>query len=224
MDATPIKGASRARPRCAASRRGGVIIGPQYARLAGLEVGDRVSLRGPGGARERRSRACSTASPTWAATRCRCRWTRCGASTASPATRSSPSARARTPRPGRWSGASKRSSRTTIPGVELASVVDKKEEVRDQVSATFNMFNSIVAIAVIVSLLGVVNALAMSVLRAHARDRRAARPRILALADPPHDARREPAHLRGRRHHRRGVRTRDRRGLAARVRQGDAGP
>jgi putative ABC transport system permease protein len=49
------------------------------------------------------------------------------------------------------------------PGLELASLADKKE-VSDQVSATFNMFNSIVAIAVIVSLLGVINTLAMSVL------------------------------------------------------------
>jgi hypothetical protein len=48
-------------------------------------------------------------------------------------------------------------------GLELASMADVKRQQQDQVSATFNMFNSIVAIAVIVSLLGVVNTLAMSV-------------------------------------------------------------
>jgi len=50
------------------------------------------------------------------------------------------------------------------PGLESASMTDKKAEIDRQISATFNMFNSIVAIAVIVSLLGVVNTLAMSVL------------------------------------------------------------
>jgi hypothetical protein len=39
-------------------------------------------------------------------------------------------------------------------GLELASMADVKRQQQDQVSATFNMFNSIVAIAVIVSLLG----------------------------------------------------------------------
>ena len=43
-------------------------------------------------------------------------------------------------------------------------MADRKAEINDQISATFNMFNSIVAIAVIVSLLGVVNTLAMSVI------------------------------------------------------------
>ena len=37
------------------------------------------------------------------------------------------------------------------PGLELASLADKKAEINRQISATFNMFNAIVAIAVIVS-------------------------------------------------------------------------
>jgi putative ABC transport system permease protein len=53
---------------------------------------------------------------------------------------------------------------SAYPGLELASMADKKQELRDQVGATFNMFNSIVAIAVIVSIFGVINTLAMSVL------------------------------------------------------------
>jgi putative ABC transport system permease protein len=43
-------------------------------------------------------------------------------------------------------------------------MADRKAEINDQIAATFNMFNSIVAIAVIVSLLGVINTLAMSVI------------------------------------------------------------
>src|ERR1044072_9019191 len=50
------------------------------------------------------------------------------------------------------------------PGIELASLADKKAEIDRQISATFNMFNSIVAIAVIVSLLGVVKTIAMAVI------------------------------------------------------------
>ena len=41
------------------------------------------------------------------------------------------------------------------PGLELASMADRKAEIQSQIAATFNMFNAIVAIAVIVSLLGV---------------------------------------------------------------------
>ena len=50
------------------------------------------------------------------------------------------------------------------PGLELASMADRKAEIQSQIAATFNMFNAIVAIAVIVSLLGVINTLAMSVI------------------------------------------------------------
>ena len=46
----------------------------------------------------------------------------------------------------------------------MQSVADAKQEVRDEVNRTFNMFNAIVAIAIIVSLLGVINTLAMSVI------------------------------------------------------------
>ena len=67
-------------------------------------------------------------------------------------------------RAGRSSAASRTLMSSDYPGLELASLADKKKEVSDQVSATFNMFNSIVAIAVVVSLLGVINTLAMSVL------------------------------------------------------------
>jgi putative ABC transport system permease protein len=50
------------------------------------------------------------------------------------------------------------------PNLEMQSVADAKQEIRNEVNRTFNMFNAIVAIAIIVSLLGVVNTLAMSVI------------------------------------------------------------
>jgi putative ABC transport system permease protein len=50
------------------------------------------------------------------------------------------------------------------PNLEIQSAADAKQEVSDEISRTFNMFNAIVVIAIVVSLLGVINTLAMSVL------------------------------------------------------------
>jgi putative ABC transport system permease protein len=46
----------------------------------------------------------------------------------------------------------------------MQSAADAKKEVSDEINRTFNMFDAIVIIAIIVSLLGVINTLAMSVL------------------------------------------------------------
>ena len=46
----------------------------------------------------------------------------------------------------------------------MQSAADAKKEVSDEINRTFNMFNAIVIIAIIVSLLGVINTLAMSVI------------------------------------------------------------
>ena len=62
------------------------------------------------------------------------------------------------------------------PNLEMQSAADAKKEVSDEINRTFNMFNAIVIIAIIVSLLGVINTLAMSVIDAPA-NRGAARPR-----------------------------------------------
>jgi putative ABC transport system permease protein len=50
------------------------------------------------------------------------------------------------------------------PNLEMQSAADAKKEVSDEINRTFNMFNAIVVIAIIVSLLGVINTLAMSVI------------------------------------------------------------
>jgi putative ABC transport system permease protein len=50
------------------------------------------------------------------------------------------------------------------PNLEMQSAADAKKEVSDEISRTFNMFNAIVIIAIVVSLLGVINTLAMSVI------------------------------------------------------------
>src|SRR5205085_6769840 len=48
--------------------------------------------------------------------------------------------------------------------LELVSAAGRKAEIDREISQQFNFFNAIVAIAVIVSLLGVINTLAMSVI------------------------------------------------------------
>ena len=50
------------------------------------------------------------------------------------------------------------------PNLEMQSAAEAKEEISDEINRTFNMFNAIVVIAIIVSLLGVINTLAMSVI------------------------------------------------------------
>jgi putative ABC transport system permease protein len=46
----------------------------------------------------------------------------------------------------------------------MQSAADAKKDVSDEINRTFNMFNAIVVIAIVVSLLGVINTLAMSVI------------------------------------------------------------
>jgi putative ABC transport system permease protein len=50
------------------------------------------------------------------------------------------------------------------PNLESLSTADVKSQIKRQINQQFNLFNAIIAIAVIVSLLGVINTLAMSVL------------------------------------------------------------
>jgi putative ABC transport system permease protein len=50
------------------------------------------------------------------------------------------------------------------PNLESLSVAEVKDQIKTQINQQFNLFNAIIAIAVIVSLLGVINTLAMSVM------------------------------------------------------------
>jgi putative ABC transport system permease protein len=50
------------------------------------------------------------------------------------------------------------------PNLESLSIADVKDQLKKEINQQFNLFNAIIAIAVIVSLLGVVNTLAMSVM------------------------------------------------------------
>jgi putative ABC transport system permease protein len=163
MDTTPVSGNTRA-GALAGVARGGVLAGGAYARAAGLKVGDRVTLRGAdatvrapvvgildaigGSGGYEMQVSLATIARVYGVT-----------TDAQLAVRARSDA-ARAPLERRIEGIVARD----YPGLELASMADRKAEIQDQISATFNMFNAIVAIAVIVSLLGVINTLAMSVI------------------------------------------------------------
>jgi putative ABC transport system permease protein len=163
MDTSPVTGATRAQA-LAGVARGGVIAGSGYARAAHLQVGDRVLLRGPGGSirapvvgvldaiggsgGNEMQISLATMERVY------------GVTTDAQLAVRARSAADRSPLARRIGAIVARD----YPGLELASLADRKAEIQSQIAATFNMFNAIVAIAVVVSLLGVVNTLAMSVI------------------------------------------------------------
>jgi putative ABC transport system permease protein len=160
VDSSPIKGATREE----AYRRlgiGGVILGANYAYKTHLKVGDTIVLRGPRASRqapvvgitqtlEPRDLQMSLATmrdvyginansqlavKAWDASQ-------------------APALERRVQKlvDGRYAN------------LELVSLAGRKAEIEREINQQFNFFNAIVAIAVIVSLLGVVNTLAMSVI------------------------------------------------------------
>jgi putative ABC transport system permease protein len=163
VDKTPVKGATRAEALRAVAA-GGILVGPLYAKSAGLETGSHVTLRGANGTRSvpvagvlqnigefagyQMQMSAKTMRSVYGQT-----------TTAQVAVVARSNAQ--------WPALERRIAaliRRDYPNLELQSIAGKKKEVNDEVTTQFNMFNAIVAIAVIVSILGVVNTLAMSVL------------------------------------------------------------
>jgi putative ABC transport system permease protein len=160
VDKSPIKGASAAE----AYRRmglGGVILGANYASKADLKVGDTLTLQGPRGTREAPvvgviqtlepkeiEMSLATMRDIYGVT-----------------ANSQLAVKA-------WTAAQAPALERRVQklvddhyaNLELVSLAGRRAEIDKEVSQQFNFFNAIVAIAVIVSLLGVVNTLAMSVI------------------------------------------------------------
>jgi putative ABC transport system permease protein len=163
VDKAHIAGADRA-AALAGVQRGGVIVGRQYARRAHLDVGDRVTLRGGGGTRVAivsgvldtmgdfngnvMQMSLATMRDVYGVT-----------DDAQLAVKARSSGDRR-PLERRIAALVDRD----YPNIELLSAADVKDQIDDQVSQQFGLLNAIVAIAVIVSLLGVINTLAMSVI------------------------------------------------------------
>ena len=160
VDKTPVSGATRA-DAYAALRAGSVLVGANYAHKAGLEVGDRVRLVGPKG--ERGAPVVGILeSAEWndvqmsLATMREVYGTEVDAQLAVKARSDElvPVLERRL----------QELISTRYQNLEIVSAADRRIELEDMINQQFNFFNAIVAIAVIVSLLGVINTLAMSVI------------------------------------------------------------
>jgi putative ABC transport system permease protein len=162
VDRTPIAGRSRA-AALAGVARGGMLVGSMYAKAAGLHAGDRVTLRGPAG-----TRVVPVAGVLHTMSVFNGQLMQISLATMRAVYGVTADAqllvRARSPA---QRAALDRQVQTLItqrhPELEALSTAQVKQEIDDAVSRQFNLFNAIVAIAIIVSILGVVNTLAMSV-------------------------------------------------------------
>jgi putative ABC transport system permease protein len=163
LDTTPVKGVSRARALRDVSR-GGILAGPQYAKAAHLKAGDHVTLNGAEGRRRARVAGVLQEIGEFAGYTMQMSIGTMhavyGVTTDAQLAVKARSDAGRAVLERRLDGLTRRE----YPNLELQSAADKKDEVDAQISRQFNFFNAIVAIAVIVSVLGVVNTLAMSVL------------------------------------------------------------
>ena len=162
MDTSPIDGTSRAEALRELDRDG-VLIGRGYARAAGLERGDTIMLTGAAGTQRARVAgvlatvgdfAGMTMQMSLGTMRRVYNWT----TDAQLAVKARDESARR-----RLESALATLLRAEHPNLELQSAGDRKEQIETQITRQFNLFNAIVAIAVIVSLLGVINTLAMSV-------------------------------------------------------------
>ena len=160
VDNSPIKGA----PAAEAYRRlglGGVILGANYAYKTGLKTGDTLMLRGPRGTRQApvvgitdtvepkdMEMSLATMRDTFGIT--------ANSLLAVKAwdAKQTPMLEQRV----------QKLIDKRYANLEMVSLAGRKAEIEKQINQQFNFFNAIVAIAVIVSLLGVVNTLAMSVI------------------------------------------------------------
>jgi putative ABC transport system permease protein len=144
--------------------RGGVVIGAPYANRANLERGDTIELLGPEGKQEAKvAGIIDTLGPMNGMEM------RMSIDTMNRVYGSYPPAELGVEAASADDRAALESKIGALvdsryPNLELQSAADAKQEIRDEINRTFNMFNAIVVIAIIVSLLGVINTLAMSVL------------------------------------------------------------
>jgi putative ABC transport system permease protein len=163
VDRTPIRGAGRAEA-FAGLAGGGVIVSRVYERAARLSVGSSLVLRGPAGThRARVSGVLNSMEGGGQQTMLMSLGTMRAVFGPAGATqllvKAAPGADAAAL--GRRIDAYLQRSH---PNLEAISTAETKSRIRDEVNQQFNLFNAILAIAVVVSLLGVINTLAMSVI------------------------------------------------------------
>ena len=163
VDRTPIRGASR-EGAYAGVARGGVIVSRTYQRAANLAVGDSVLLHGPSGTRSAPVTGVLDSMEgggqhTMLMSLVTMRAVFGTTGDTQMLVKAAPGADAAAL--GRRIDAYLQRAH---PNLESLSTTETKSRIQDQVNKQFNLFNAILAIAVAVSLLGVINTLAMSVI------------------------------------------------------------
>jgi putative ABC transport system permease protein len=163
VDGTEFQGVSRAEAYQALAQ-GGVLVGRPYAKRAHLERGDTLELRGPAGHHVAKVIGIVDAIGPMGGMEMRLSLDtmRTTYGEFQPAELA---VEARSPEE-RKALEEKIGAllEREYPNLEMQSAADTKKAVSEDINQTFNMFNAIVIIAIIVSLLGVVNTLAMSVI------------------------------------------------------------
>jgi putative ABC transport system permease protein len=164
VDETPIEGRSRDQA-LAEMGDGGVIVGKLYADKADLAVGDRVRLRGPDGTRQVPIVGVLDAVGEFGGMTMQISLAVMrhvyGVTADAQLAVTARSADSRPVLERTINGLIRRD----YPNLELLSSAELKQSIEDDVEQQFAMFNAILVIAVIVSLLGVINTLAMSVMQ-----------------------------------------------------------
>ena len=163
VDKTPIEGQSREQALSGVAA-GGVILGKLYARKADLAVGDRVTLRGPDSVGRLPVAGVLDAVGEFGGMNMQVSLETLrsiyGVTADSQLAVMASSAGSRVP----LEREIDRLIRRDYPNLELLSSAEVKQNIEDDVNRQFAMFNAILLVAVVVSLLGVINTLAMSVM------------------------------------------------------------
>jgi putative ABC transport system permease protein len=162
VDRSPVEGADRA-SAVRALAGDAVIVASGYAERAGLEAGDTITLRGPRG--ERRMRVAAVLQTVTELNGQVIQLSHTAMREIYGVTQDAHLViRARSAQDRRALETAVQRIVDRTPGMEALSTAELHDDISAQINQQFNLFNAIVAIAVLVSLLGVVNTLAMSVL------------------------------------------------------------
>lgn len=162
VDKSAYRGASRAQA-LAGIARGGIVAAPGFADLAGIHVGRTVTLRGPAGT-VRAPVVGEFDSMTAMGGMVMMLSIATQQAVYGPMNDTQLYVKAR---PGRAKALERATTAfldRSHPQLELQSSVDVKRHIEAQIDQQFGLFNAIIFVAVLVSLLGVINTLAMSVI------------------------------------------------------------
>ncbi len=162
VDKSEYRGASSA-AALAGVARGGIVVGPAFASAAGIHVGSVVTLRGTAGT-VRAPVVAKLASLTVMGGMVMEMSQATQSAVYGPMNDTQLLVKARPGKAKTLQAQTQALLERRYPNLELQSSVEAKKHIEQQINQQFGLFNAIIFVAVIVSLLGVINTLAMSVI------------------------------------------------------------